>query len=216
MRVTALKPQQRNPKRISVFLDGAFAFGVHRETVERLGLAVGREVNRAELDRLLREEELRKCRDYALLLLSYRARTRAELEQRLVRKGFAPDIAQTTIERLKELKLVDDARFAQGFAQDRITIGHKGKWRVRAELMKRGVGRQEIEAALKTAPDETEAARELVELYAKRYARLEPEVRRRRLFALLSRRGFSLDTIRQVTGEDEAEEAAGRGCTGHD
>ncbi|MBM3316168.1 hypothetical protein FJY71_10120, partial [candidate division WOR-3 bacterium] len=197
--------QQRNPKRVSVFLDGAFAFGVHQETVERLGLAVGQEVDRAELDRLLQEEELRKCRDYALLLLSYRARTRAELKQRLVRKGFAPDIAGATVERLAELKLVDDEKFAAAFTQDRITIGHKGKWRVRGELIKRGVGRQEIEEALKSAPDETQAARELVEQYAKRYARLEPEVRRRRLFALLSRRGFGLDTIRQVTGEHEAE-----------
>lgn len=204
MRVTALKFQKRNPKRVSVFLDGAFAFGMHQETVERLGLAVGREVNRQELDRLLAEEELRKCRDYALLLLSYRARTRAELEQRLVRKGFAPDITKTTIERLEAMKLVDDRRFAEGFVQDRISIGHKGKWRVRAELMKRGVGRQEIEEALRKAPDETQAAVELVEQYAKRYARLEPEVRRRRLFALLSRRGFSLDTIRDVLSLGDA------------
>lgn len=213
MRITALKSQKRNPKRVSVFLNGAFAFGVHQETVERLGLAVGREVDRAELDRLLQEEELRRCRDYALLLLSYRARTRAELEQRLVRKGFAPDIMQTTVERLEAMRLIDDRRFAEGFTQDRINIGHKGKWRVRAELLKRGVGRQEIEEALRNAPDETQAARELVEQYAKRYARLEPGVRRRRLFALLSRRGFSLDTIRQVTGSDEAEEATGRGCS---
>uniref|UniRef100_A0A7C4CDP5 Regulatory protein RecX n=1 Tax=candidate division WOR-3 bacterium TaxID=2052148 RepID=A0A7C4CDP5_UNCW3 len=206
MKITALKPQQRNPKRVSVFLDGAFAFGVHQETIARLGLAVGREVDRAELDRLLEEEELRKCRDYALLLLTYRARTRAELEQRLVRKGFAPGIAQRTITRLQELKLVDDARFAQGFVQDRISIGHKGRWRVRAELTKRGVGRQEIEEALRSAPDETQAARELVEQFGRRYARLEPEVRRRRLYALLARRGFAVDTIREVLRFDDAVE----------
>lgn len=216
MKVTALKPQQRNPKRISVFLDGAFAFGLHQETVARLGLTVGREFDRAGLDRLLEEEELRKCRDYALLLLSYRARTRAELLARLVRKGFAPDIVRKTIARLEELKLVDDARFAAGFAQDRISIGHKGKWRVRAELVKRGVGRQEIDEALKTAPDETQAARELVETLAKRYARLEPDVRRRRLYALLARRGFSLDTIHAVLGETGSEEPGGRGCARQD
>lgn len=204
MKITALQPQQRNKRRVSVFLDGTFLFGLSSETVGALGLRVGREVDRAELDRIAHEEQLHEARQYAFLLLSYKARTTSELTQRLARKGFSPDIVSHTLQRLAELKMVDDAGFARRFAEDRISIGHKGKWRVRGELLKRGIDRQQIDAALDQAPDEIAAAREVAAKYLSRNRRLEPDVLKRRLYALLARRGFSPDTIRQVIDLDEA------------
>jgi regulatory protein len=200
VKITALQPQKGNKRRVSVFLDGNFLFGLSSETVGALGLHVGREVDRAELDRISREEQLYEARQYAFLLLSYKARTASELKQRLARKGFSPDIISHTLQRLAELKMVDDAGFARRFAEDRITIGHKGKWRVRGELLKRGVDRQQIDAAMADAPDETAAAKEVAAKYVNRNRRLEPAILKRRLYALLARRGFSPDTIRQVTG----------------
>jgi regulatory protein len=207
MKITALQPQRRNKRRVSVFLDGTFLFGLSSETVGALGLHVGREVDRAELDRIALEEQLHEARQYAFLLLSYKARATKELTQRLTRKGFSPDIIARVLQRLAELKMVDDAGFARRFAEDRISIGHKGKWRVRGELLKRGIDRQQIDAALEQAPDEVAAAREVAGKYVSRNRRLEPDVLKRRLYALLARRGFSPDTIRQVIDLDAAESA---------
>jgi regulatory protein len=205
MKITALEPQKRNKRRVSVFLDGNFLFGLSSETVGALGLHVGREVDRADLDRIAHEEQLHEARQYAFLLLSYKARTTSELTQRLTHKGFSPDIVSRTLQRLAELKMVDDAGFAKRFAEDRITIGHKGKWRVRGELLKRGVDRKQIDAAIAEAPDEVVAAKEVAQKYLGRNRRLEPDVLRRRLYALLARRGFSPDTIRQVINLEDAE-----------
>lgn len=205
MRITALQPQKRSKRRVSVFLDGQFLFGLSEDIVKALGLRVGLEVDRAALDRIAREEQLHEARNYAFMLLSYKARTTAELKTRLARKGFAPDIVEATIARLVGLKIVDDAGFARQFAEDRVNIGHKGKWRVRGELMKRGVAREHIETALAQAPDEREAARAVAEKYLSRNRRLEPAVLRRRLYALLARRGFSPDTIRHALGTDKTE-----------
>jgi regulatory protein len=200
MTITSLEPQKRNPKRVSVYVDGTFAFGLKQEWVEELGLREGIVIDREKLDKLLFELQYRQARDYALLLLTYKARTRAELKQRLDRKTFSPEVVQAVLAKLEEKKVIDDARFAQGFTDDRINIGHKGIWRVRAELVKRGVAREQIDEALAAAPDEAQAAREVMEQYSKRYARLEPDVRKRRLYALLARRGFSVETIRDVMG----------------
>jgi regulatory protein len=207
MKITALQSQRRNKRRVSVFLDGNFLFGLSRETVAALGLREGQEVDRQKLDGIAREEQLHEARNYAFLLLSYKARTTDELRKRLVRKGFAPDIIVSTIERLAELKMLDDAGFARQFAEDRVSIGHKGKWRVRQELVKRGVPREHIEAALDAAPDETAAAREVARKYANRNLRLDPAVRNRRLYAFLARRGFSPDVIRAVISADETDSA---------
>jgi regulatory protein len=205
MRITALQPQKRNKRRVSVFLDGGFVFGLSRETVKALGLREGMEVDRAELDRIALEEQRAQARNYAFLLLSYKARTTAELRQRLTRKGFSPDIVAATLDRLTELKMVDDAGFARQFAEDRVSIGHKGKRRVYAELLKRGINRPEIDSALAQAPDELAAARDVAEKYANRNRRLEPAVLRRRLYAFLARRGFSPETIQQAMKEGPDE-----------
>ncbi len=205
MKITALQPQKRNKRRVAVFLDGNFLFGLSSETVAALGLHVGRVVDRAELDRIAHEEQLHEARQYAFLLLSYKARTTSELKQRFGRKGFSPDIVSRTLQRLSDLKMIDDAGFARRFAEDRIAIGHKGKWRIRGELLKRGVAREQIEDALATAPDETAAAREVAEKYRSRNRRLAPDLLKRRLFAFLARRGFSPDTIRSVIDLDEVE-----------
>jgi regulatory protein len=206
MKITALQPQRRNKKRISVYLDGAFLFGLALETVRQLGLREGQDVERVELDRMAREEQLHQARNYAFLLLSYKARTTTELTKRLERKGFGPDIIQATLARLEELGVVDDTGFARQFVQDRVSIGHRGKRRIYAELLKRGLDRKQIDDAMKEAPDETSAAREVAAQYRKRNRDLEPTVLRRRLYGFLARRGFGPDTIAQVLGtRDEVE-----------
>jgi regulatory protein len=203
MKITALQPQRRNSKRVSVFLDGAFLFGLSEVTVKALGLRVGLDVDRQRLDEIAREEQLNQARNYAFLLLSYKARTTAELEKRLTRKGFPPDIVDATIKRLAELKMVDDAGFARQFVEDRVNIGHRGRLRIRAELAKRGVERAHIDSALKEAPDEVAAAREVADKYRSRNRRLEPAILRRRLYGFLARRGFTPDTISRVIGGSE-------------
>lgn len=205
MKITRLQPQRGNSRRISVFVDGVYCLALDRDKVARLELAPGSEVEPEALERLAREDEVGRAKEYALLLLSYRARTVKELTGRLRRKGFGLEVADAVIARLRELRILDDSRFAADFAEARLKLAHKGKRIVRAELRKLGVEKQEIDAAIAQAPDETEAAAQLVEKLKSRYARLEPEVRRRRLYALLARRGFSPDTIRAVIGLVDGE-----------
>lgn len=206
MKITALRSQKRNSRRISVYLDGGFARSLTLETVQALGLAEGMEIDREEFDRICRADESLRARDYALLLLSYKARTVAELKTRLAGKGFSPAAIDSTLHRLTELNLVNDEQFARRFAEDRIRLGQKGKWRVRAELTRRGVGREQIEQALAEAPDELAAARAAARRFCRRNQRLEPAVLRRRLYGFLARRGFSPDTINSVIDQPEEDD----------
>jgi len=205
MRITKLSPQRRNSRRISVFLDGKYSFSLDDKTAAALGLAVGAEIEPADLDRVLDADELQRAKDYALLLLSYRARTEYELVKRLSRKEFRPRIVAAAVGRLKELRLVDDAKFARDYAQDRVRLGQRGRRMVELELTRLGVSREDVARALEESPDEVGAARDVVRRLDARYRGLDPSVRRRRLYAALGRRGFSLDTVREVlaTPEDE-------------
>jgi regulatory protein len=198
MKITRLEPQRRSKRRVSVFLDGAYSFSLDEKTVSRLGLAPGAELGTDDVERIVRDEQLSRAKEYAALLLSYRARTEKEMQERLARKGFAPDITAAAMARLRELRLLDDEQYAKDFTRDRVTIGKKGRWNVRGELLKRGVARPAIDAALADAPDELAVARELAAKYRARHARLEEDVLRRRVYAMLARRGFAPDAIRRA------------------
>lgn len=198
MRITALRPQRRSKKRLSVFVDGEFAFSLEKETVAQFRLKEGLRVDPKLLERIVLEEQFRHCRDYAFSLLSYRARGERELRERLSKKGYSPEVIERVINRLKELAIVDDEKLARDYVEARITIGHKGRFRVQQELRKKGISKENIVKALEGAPDETEAARMVLEHYLPRYRRLDDTTRRRRLYGLLARRGFSPETIEQV------------------
>ncbi|MEO0069691.1 MAG: RecX family transcriptional regulator [candidate division WOR-3 bacterium] len=198
MRITGLRPQKRGKKRLSVFVDGAFAFSLDKETVARFRLKEGKNVTAQFLEEVVLDEQYRQCRDYAFLLLSYRARSRKELTERLKKKGYSEKIIERVMNRLIELGLIDDERLARDFVESRIKVGHKGKWRVRAELLKLGIPKEMVEREIKAAPDEVAAAEMVVEHYLPRYRNLDPKTRKRRLIGLLARRGFSPETIARV------------------
>jgi regulatory protein len=134
-----------------------------------------------------------------------RARTAQEVRKRLARAGFGELVVERVIERLLELGYLNDAEYARRYAESRFGAKGYGPQRIRRELRHRGVAEQETEAALEEllqTADPLEAAREQAE---KRWKRLEgetdPRKRRKKLSDFLVRRGFSFDTIRQVTDE---------------
>ena len=129
MRVTAIETQKRNPQRVNVFLDGAFAFGAGAEVVFGRPLRVGDDIGPADLEQLVREDHAWQAREAALNLLSYRARSRDELRSRLARKGFEPAIVDGCLDELAARGLLDDRSFAGAFVRDRLRSRPRGRQR---------------------------------------------------------------------------------------
>src|SRR5690349_11716185 len=79
MRVTALEPQEHRPDRWSLFLDGAFAFGLDGALVVAEGIAVGLELGPAAVERLRLASAEQDLYSAALRFLEPRPRSRAEV-----------------------------------------------------------------------------------------------------------------------------------------
>jgi len=140
-------------------------------------------------------------REAALRLLERTRRTRSDLMRRLRDKGYDPVVVDGIIERLTGVGLVDDVEYARAFLAGRWGRRAAG-WRVlENDLRRRGVSADDIAAARagfeaeRGDVDEVAGAVRAIEQAARRYAKLEPRVRRQRLWALLSRRGFDGETI---------------------
>ncbi len=141
------------------------------------------------------------AREAALKLLERTRRTRADLARRLREKGCAAPVVDQVLERLAAVGLVDDVEYARAFLAGRWGRRAAGWRRLEQELRKRGVPPDAIATARarleeeQGGTDEVAAARRVLAQVARRYGRLDPRVRRQRLYALLARRGFEGDTI---------------------
>ena len=138
--------------------------------------------------------------------LSRRARSRGELAQLLQKKDVPAEIIERLLDRLVAQRLVDDGAFAQEWAQ----LSHRSKGlsrRVLAqELRKKVIAPEVIEEALSqiSHDDEVIAARNLVAKKLRSLARFDSEVQRRRVHALLARKGYSPRVISEALREELA------------
>ncbi len=134
------------------------------------------------------------CHDRALRLLSVRARSRRELELRLLRAGFEADEVQAELARLEEVGLVDDEAFASAVATHHLTVQGSGRRVAERELFAKGIDRGLIERTLADfGGDEAERAEVLARERARRLANLPREKAYARLVAFLGRRGYPGD-----------------------
>ena len=127
----------------------------------------------------------------ALRLLTTRARTRAELRQRLEGRGFEPAAVAEALDRLERVGLIDDAALAELVAEGRAERGLDAP-AIAAELRDRGVDPAVAEQAAQNAvPPEVRA--DLTQL-----AGLPAPTQLRRLASYLSRRGYPPDLAETV------------------
>jgi regulatory protein len=205
MRITGIAPQRRRTERVSVQIDGEFRLALPEELVLRRGLRVGQEITERDVAELEREDLLWKAKQAALNLLSHRPRSARELEVRLSRKDFPPEVTASTIQALAGKGLIDDAAFAEGFVRDRVRLRPKGRRRLIQELRVKGVDPEVAEAAVgEVMAGEDVSEVELARAAAAKWAvRRNEEARlaRRRLYGYLARRGFSADAVRAVLDE---------------
>lgn len=147
-----------------------------------------------------------QARALCLRLLTDRARTRAELTERLTKKGYPDDVSARVLDRLADVGLVDDADFAEQWVRSRRTHAGKGKRALAAELRNKGVSDEVITAALADIDADAERARaeQLVQTRLRRESLATEDDARvvRRLVAMLARRGYHQSMAYEVVSAE--------------
>ena len=210
MRITRIAKQERRD-RYNISVDGRFCTALSAELLLESGLREGDELEPGQLDPLIERDEAGKVLNRALRFLSTRPHSERELRTKLARRSPRqagaeapdPELVDDAFERLRELGYLDDAAFARQWVEER--GGQRGVRLLRAELRRKGVAAEVIDAALESAGDANpvSAARELA---AKRLARLSgesPQAARDKLTRYLAGRGYGYDVIRQALAELE-------------
>ena len=154
-----------------------------------------------------REEQ---ARNLCLRLLTARARTRAELEGQLAKRGYPDELSQRVLDRLAHVGLVDDVDFAEQWVRSRRVNAGKGKRALAAELRTKGVDDDVVTAALAGIDAGAERARaeQLVRDKLRREKLGDDDDTKvaRRLVGMLARRGYNQTMAFDVVKDELASE----------
>ncbi|HHY88444.1 MAG TPA: hypothetical protein GYA06_05975 [Chloroflexi bacterium] len=208
-KITALKAQKKNPNRVSVYLDGEYAFGLAK--IVAAWLQVGQVLTDEKIDQLQAKDAEEVAYQRALRFLSYRPRSESEVREKLVKLGFEQQVIDAVIQRLIDSRFLGDQEFAQTWVENRSTFRPRSRRVLALELRQKGVEEEIIQEALHENVDDQELAYKAAIQYSRRLEGLEWEDFRKRLSGFLGRRGFSYGTIAPVVKQLWSEMHSGEG-----
>jgi regulatory protein len=163
-------------------------------------LKEGQPINLEEYDNWLMVRQYRFALDRAVGYLAARARSKHDIEQKLLQAGYRPSTVEMVIYKLQRENLLDDADFARQWVESR--QNHKlGRSRIAQELRRKGVSQEEAEDALSVIDDEDQLSGAIT-LAEKAAARIKPgeDIRKAsaRIAGMLARRGYAWDIAKEA------------------
>lgn len=193
MIVTALEPRKKYLS--ALYIDGEFAMNLDTRTLLENHITQGTELDDERLFELISLSNLRRAKEKALWLISYRDHSSKELFDKLM-KDFDEDSAQLAVNRMQELGLINDEAYAERLARD-LHAKHQSPSSIRYKLIQKGIDKDSAKAIV--AELGIDPVQEIEALVEKKYLRsLSDEKGLRRTFAALQRAGYRYGDIKTV------------------
>lgn len=205
MKITAKSGRK---DKIHIYIDGEYLLTVDEIFWFSCGLVSGDEINEEELTAFEEAAGSRRAFNSALNSLDYRDHSEKEIRAKLLRKHDA-DYVDEAVEKLIELDLVNDERYAENYARELFERKKFGKMRIKSELRAKGISADIANAAVDELFEEEEPdnVQRIVDIIGKRYYnRMNDEVGRKKVFSALQRMGYSFSDIREAMSEFSDDE----------
>lgn len=205
MKITAKSGRK---DKIHIYINGEYLLTVDEIFWFSCGLVSGDEINEEELTAFEEAAGSRRAFNSALNSLDYRDHSEKEIRAKLLRKHDA-DYVDEAVEKLIELDLVNDERYAENYARELFERKKFGKMRIKSELRAKGISADIANAAVEELFEEEEPdnVQRIVDIIGKRYYnRINDEVGRKKVFSALQRMGYSFSDIREAMSEFSDDE----------
>jgi regulatory protein len=139
--------------------------------------------------------------------LTASAKSRHQLARKLAERNIPEDVAEAVLDRFQEVRLINDAEFADMWVRSRAQSRKLARGALRRELADKGIDQETAASALEQLSEEDEeaAARALVERKIRPGTgfadRSERDKATRRLASMLARKGYQPSQAFRIVGE---------------
>jgi regulatory protein len=195
MKITSIKQQIKNPERVSIFLDGSYVFSLSLDELLQHKLKNNDELSSADIKKFKKISADGKLRARALEWLMSRPRSEREFRDYLYRKKAEPEQISNLVNEFSKKDYLDNEKFALWFAELHARRG-KSNRAIKAELFKKGIGRELAERALEGGGgDEADRLKNMIDKKIKlsRYKK-DPQ----KLTQYLISQGFNYQLVKET------------------
>lgn len=197
MRISRIAQQLKNTERVSVFVDGKYAFSLNLDQLLESKLKSGTEINEAQLKAFIKMSQDGKLKIRATEWLLIRPRSSKELKDYLYRKKLEPEQIKAWLEEFQNKNYQNDQYFAKWWVEQRRNKNRSSIF-IKSELKAKGIDNETISIALETnAADDKIALRALIE----KKRQLSKYKDERKLIEYLMRLGYRYSLIKEVLAE---------------
>jgi regulatory protein len=202
MKVSSIKAQINNSGRFSIFIDGNYIFSLGESGLLKSKLIVGQELSQKEIDIFKQQSEDDLLYQKAFQYAAARMRTAWEVKNFLERHGGSEELVPYTLNKLSNLSLIDDEKYARTYIEDRQNLHPSSRRKIILELHKKHIAEDIIQRA---TSDEVEQTDELSSLRTiiqskRKQSRYQDNLK---LMQYLSRQGFSYSDIKTVLNQND-------------
>ncbi len=205
MLITKIEVQKKNKNRVNLYLDDEFYCGLSLETIMKNRIKEGLQIEKQTVDYLINQTEREVALNKAVSYISKCQKTKKEIYNYLLKKGFNEAISNEVIEKMQEYNFVNDDFYAKNYIK--FKNKNSGKKKIEIELKQKGVD----EKIIKQATDEYLNDREYIVSVAKKYMKnKECDIKnKQKAFRYLSSRGYQSEDIKwaleQIFKKDEED-----------
>lgn len=194
--------------KIHIYIDGEYRLTVDEIFWFSCGYISGDEINEEELTAFEEAAGSRRAFNSALNSLDYRDHSEKEIRAKLMRKHGA-EYVDEAVEKLIELDLINDRRYAENYARELFEHKKFGKIRIKSELIAKGIASDIASETVNSLfeDEEPDNIQRIVDIIEKKYYnRMNDEVGRKKVFSALQRMGYSFSDIREAMSEFSDDE----------
>lgn len=188
--------EQKNKKRVNIFVDDAFFCGLNKETAVIFHFKVGNEVDEELIKDAIFDSEVKSAVEKANDYIGIKMCSKHELYEKLLKKGYEKGVIMMAIQKLEEYHYVDDNLFAKLFIEQN---KHYSKKMLENKLKQKGISSDIISENISDygENDEFLLCKTQMEKYAKNKD-LSKERAVQNMFASFARKGFSFENIKKA------------------
>lgn len=200
-KITKIENQVKNQERVSIFINGEFAFGIFKSTLLKFDLHSGKRLTPEAIDEILSEDEYKKCLGRALKYIAYQERTEYEVRKKLEGLDFLNITIEKVIDEVKDYNYLNDETYAENYIDSQIK--KMGSYKIKYKLEKKGIDEKIINKFLNNYSYDFryETALNIAKNKNKQYGDIAYNKRYNRLYGYLKRRGYNYSIIKTVVSE---------------
>ncbi len=199
MKITSIKQQVKRAGRYSVFVDGEYSFSLSESALLDSKINSGQDLTPQQVSDFQQLSADDKIYNQTLRYIALRPRTKWEIEVYLNKKDASPTLLETTLNKLSNVGLIDDKKYAQSFVHDRRLLRPSSRRKIVNDLRKKHIPSVIIEEVVGSESDDEQSALKAIIERKRQQTKYQDDLK---LMQYLARQGFNYGDIKDALKED--------------